>query len=56
MKNCLGKNNPFLFIGVFILAVVVGLVSTMRGSDFLGILFSVILFLGFFVFFARYSD
>jgi 4-amino-4-deoxy-L-arabinose transferase-like glycosyltransferase len=56
MKNYLSRNNIFLFLGISALTVIIGLVSIIKGSDFVGIFFSAFLFLGLFVFFAKYPD
>lgn len=56
MKNYLNRNNLFLFIGIFVLASIIGIVSVIKGSDFLGIFFSFFLFFCLFIFFAGYPD
>jgi glycosyltransferase involved in cell wall biosynthesis len=56
MKKYLKKSN-ILFLGVIlILTILIGLTSTIKGSDFLGIFFFILSFVYFFIFFAKYPD
>lgn len=56
MSNFLKKINPSGLITVAVLASITGLVSTMRGSPFLGIFLSIILVIGCLFVFTNFKD
>ncbi len=56
MKKYMKKDKLSLIITIFVLSFLTGVVSVLRGSDFLSIFFSFILFFSFLVFFLKYKD